>query len=165
MQPNSKLTSETASFLLSAASSLLLVLSVTTVLTPAYQTNDDFAMRTIASGMRTGQPSENLIYISILVGKVLKALYKAFPEIFWYDLMLYAFLALGGVTATYALARLPARGRWLAPSTLLLCLVLAALEPQFTIISGFCAGASVLLFISVWQHPLKRDRKSTRLNS
>jgi len=57
--------------------------------TPKYQTNDDNAMEAIASGLRTGQPSEYLIFINVLIGKLLVFLYSNYPALNWYPILFY----------------------------------------------------------------------------
>lgn len=56
---------------------------------PRFETNDDIGMMEIASGLRTGQPSEYLIYINVIVGKLLVLLYSSFPGVNWYPILLY----------------------------------------------------------------------------
>ena len=57
--------------------------------TPKFDTNDDIAMMDIASGLRTGEPSEYLVYINILIGKIFVALYSWSSVINWYPFLFY----------------------------------------------------------------------------
>jgi len=59
------------------------------LITPVFQTNDDIAMMEFASGRTTGQPSEYLIYINVIIGKLLSFLYLNFPKINWYPIFFY----------------------------------------------------------------------------
>jgi hypothetical protein len=56
---------------------------------PRFAINDDPAMMSIASGLSTGEPSEYLIFINIIIGHLLKNLYTAMPGLNWYVILLY----------------------------------------------------------------------------
>jgi hypothetical protein len=142
---------ELAAFGLGAAISAVLVLGVLIFLQPTYMRNDDFAMRTIASGIRTGEPSEYLIFISAIVGRVLKSLYMTWPSIHWYDLFLYTSLVVSGTCAFYAQLRQNTRGSWISSGLAGLLLISAAARPEFTIVSGLCAASGVILLLSIWK--------------
>ena len=58
--------------------------------TPGFDTNDDTAMMMITSGFVTGEPSEYLIHMSVLLGRLLKALYILAPAVNWYSVLLYS---------------------------------------------------------------------------
>lgn len=55
------------------------------ILTLSYETNDDVIMMFISSGTLTNNPSEYLVFINIIIGKLLKFLYNTFPTLNWYS--------------------------------------------------------------------------------
>ncbi len=62
-----------------------LQLFVLVLFRPSYETNDDVFMTMIASGQGfCPAPDEHLLFTNILVGQVLKRLYRAWPGIPWY---------------------------------------------------------------------------------
>jgi len=140
--------SETRLILLASSAMVALTLFVLLFLQPTYQTNDDAAMRMTASGLRTGAPSEYLIHINILVGRVLKFLYETSPAVHWYDVYLYGNIVTAMAAMTFSLLRLSAPRRWLSPVFPVVIYPFVAIQPQFTITSGLCAGAAALLVIS-----------------
>jgi len=76
-------------FILSLIINIILFALFFCFISPHFQTNDDNAMMDIASGVRTGQPSEYLIFINVIVGKLLVFLYSAFTNINWYPSLFY----------------------------------------------------------------------------
>ena len=70
-----------------------------TLVPTRWETNDDFEMLRMSSGMMTGEPSEYLVFSNILVGRVLKQLYRWRADVPWYGVHLYAahFLAMTGL--------------------------------------------------------------------
>ena len=123
---------------------------------PFYDTNDDAAMRAAADGTAAGDPSERLVFISILVGRVLKHLYETWPDFYWYDVYLYGCMVVAGATITYSLLRARTPDPWLPPLFFLGVFWLVPLRPQFTIVAGLCAAASVLLIGSSCFQPPER---------
>lgn len=69
-------------------------------LNPVSTSNDDFWLSVIA-GNGFGSYSEFLIYISTLLGYILKFFYHLIPTINWYALFLYGFLLVSVVTMEY----------------------------------------------------------------
>ena len=120
---------------------------------PTYETNDDVTMRAFADGTGSGEPSEYLIFISLLVGRVLKRLYEIWPDFYWYDAYLYGCMVVASTAITYALLRTGLRYPWLAPLFILGIFWLFLLRPQFTIIAGLCAAASPVLILSACLRP------------
>lgn len=57
-------------------------------LDPAYETNDDVAMQEVVQGSH-GTPLPHLIFSNVLIGLVLKSLYRAAGAFPWYGLYLY----------------------------------------------------------------------------
>jgi hypothetical protein len=79
---------------------LVLLATSVAVLRIAYETNDDVFMTMIVSGKGfCSQPDEHLIFSNILVGRLLKCLYLAWPQFPWYGsyLLLAHYLAQVGV--------------------------------------------------------------------
>lgn len=72
--------------------SLALAITVTAVLfglfftfgTSNYETNDDTVMQGIASGFYSGHPDEHLVFTNVIIGRVLRFLYEAWPVHNWY---------------------------------------------------------------------------------
>ena len=67
-----------------------------------YIINDDIAMLKIAESFKTNAHSEHLVFISVILGYVLKAFYSLLPNINWFILMYLAvinlaFIALNGI--------------------------------------------------------------------
>ncbi len=54
-----------------------------------FETNDDEIMNKIASGAMTGNPSEYLIFMNVVIGKMLKFLYTILPNVNWYTWFLF----------------------------------------------------------------------------
>lgn len=69
-------------------------------LNPVSSSNDDFWLSAIA-GNGFGSHSEFLIYVSTLLGYILKFFYHFIPSINWYALFLYVFLLISVVTIEY----------------------------------------------------------------
>lgn len=67
---------------------LFIFLFINIFLTPHYETNDDFGMMSIVSGLYTGDPSEYIIFQNILMGFLYKYLYLYIPNIHWYPLFM-----------------------------------------------------------------------------
>ncbi len=59
--------------------------------TPSFDTNDDFAMMSIANGFYYGKPLPDLIFTNVIIGLFLQFLYTAISNISWYPLYLYLF--------------------------------------------------------------------------
>ena len=111
---------------------------------PWYQSNDDVAMRLIAE---SGSPF--LLFINVLVGKLLAALYGLAPAVPWYDLLLGASL----VAATAALLFVWGRRELHWTIALAVFLLLPAfMRVQFTVVAMLCAAAGIALLLR--GHPL-----------
>lgn len=76
-------------FIISVSINVLLFTLFFCFISPRFQTNDDIAIMEFAAGMRTGQPSEYLIYINVIIGKLLSFLYLNFPFVNWYPIFFY----------------------------------------------------------------------------
>ena len=144
---------ESILFAQSLIATLAIVALVFLFFEPTYQPNDDVVMRGLASGAGTGRPSEYLIFISPLVGRLIKRFYEAWPDFYWYDAYLYGCMVLAGASMAFALLRV---GTWIAPFFVLAVFGVFPLRPQFTIVAGLCAAASVLLIVSACLRPPER---------
>src|ERR1700685_1393602 len=77
-------------FLTAVAANACLFAVALTCLAPGYETNDDVRMASIASGVSTGHPSQELVRSNVLIGGVLKRLYEWTDAVNWYTLYLLA---------------------------------------------------------------------------
>jgi hypothetical protein len=71
-----------------------------------FETHDEYWMNAIASGALSGEPSEYLVFMNILLGKLLAFGYKIIPQINWYTLLLLFSLFLGYFTIQFNFYRL-----------------------------------------------------------
>ncbi|MFA5014478.1 MAG: hypothetical protein WC549_02925, partial [Actinomycetota bacterium] len=76
-------------FIISVSINALLFTLFFCFVSPRFQTNDDIAIMEFAAGMRTGQPSEYLVFINVIIGKLFLLLYLNFPGINWYPIFFY----------------------------------------------------------------------------
>lgn len=118
-----------------------------------FQTNDDYRMRLISSGLYTGDPEYQLVFIKSFIGFVLQFLYginKTFP---WYDWMTILGMF---IPSTYILYQMVNKDDKLISFFNLLIYILFYLLiikkhlflPQFTITSAFFAmGAIASMFV------------------
>ncbi len=119
-------------------------------ITPRYQSNDDSTMEGIASGIRTGQPSEYLVFIDILIGKLLVFLYSNLININWYPVLFYL---LHFISMSIMCFCLLLRKKFL-PGLAFYLLIFAFFELflltniQFTTTSFVSAISGVILFLS-----------------
>jgi hypothetical protein len=79
---------------------------------PTFETNDDVGMMLTASGTRTGEPSEYLIYTNVIIGKILKVMYRQSPGFNWYSFYLYLAHFFAMVIGCYSVLRM--RWNWLS---------------------------------------------------
>jgi hypothetical protein len=81
-----------------------------------FDVGDDPAMEMLASGYVTGHPSEYLVFVNVLIGFVLKALYLGIPIVPWYPLLLLAtvIFCLAGITRLLLQEDIPDRFCWLS---------------------------------------------------
>ncbi|TVR37931.1 MAG: hypothetical protein EA392_11510 [Cryomorphaceae bacterium] len=124
---------------------LLIVLTVPLV----FETNDDVAMNAIASGARSGEPLEFLIFTHLVIGKLLRLLYEWQPQINWYTYYLIASLWTGYAALQYAVAslkstRIAAINRHLL---LFLLVVFTLFIPHFTRVAAVCLAGGLMLVL------------------
>lgn len=71
---------------------------VYSIFRPFYQTNDDVMMSLIVRGISVvTEPSEYILFMNVLIGKLLKALFSFYPSFDWYSAFMVACLFLGFV--------------------------------------------------------------------
>ncbi|MFH1329790.1 MAG: hypothetical protein ABIJ48_03935 [Actinomycetota bacterium] len=58
-------------------------------LTPLYETNDDVAMQAVVDGTLTGEPLPHVILSNVILGLILRSLYRALGWFPWYGAYLY----------------------------------------------------------------------------
>jgi hypothetical protein len=121
--------------------------------TPSLRTSDDAEMMAAVSGYDGGARRPELLFTSVLIGRVLVALYDLQPSAPWYGLYLHALQVVALVTLVVSLAVL-LRG---APRSVVIAvagaLVLTAanamLAVQFTIVGILLALAGGVAFLSL----------------
>ena len=111
------------------------------LVTLTYETNDDVVMMMYASGLLGGQPSEYLVFINILIGKLLALLYWHAPGVNWYTVFFLASHFTAMVALAYAFL---SRGRRLV-SLLFFILLFAFFEVRLLARLQFTTTACVLL--------------------
>lgn len=72
---------------------------------PRFETNDDPGMMQIAMGSDFFPPAEQLVYINVVLGLVLKTLYSWTRSVNWYTLALYLVHGISMVALLYVLVR------------------------------------------------------------
>ncbi len=128
----------------------LLFAFLLTWVTPGFESGDDPAMMRIASGEMTGEPSDRLIFSSVLIGRVLQRLYLLAPAINWYANYLLATHYLATTALLWTLARLAGLRDSMCAYLLLLITfeVRLLVELQFTSTALLAGFAGALLVFS-----------------
>jgi hypothetical protein len=120
---------------------------------PAFETGDDVGMMFTASGIRTGEPSEYLIYTNILIGKILKFMYMYVSSINWYSVYLYLTHFLAMLVICYSILRL--NFRWMSILQYLFLFIFfeytLLMNLQFTTTASLVALSGVCLLITSLQ--------------
>lgn len=117
-----------------------------------YLTNDDFFLKTLASGEVTGSPDPRLWYIGYPAGLLISSLYRLFPSAPWYGLFLCLSFGITIFAVLYHMLRLektlPARLLTLLFFFLLAkgFLLLHIAEIQFTTVTGMTGAGALFLF-------------------
>ncbi len=132
---------------------LCFCLSVIFMYHPFYMILDDaYLMRTAAAGTLNPDfgPSEYLLYMSTVYGKILKFLYLSLPGFYWYDILFYLFMSVSVYAISYCLSY-DIRNKSVFYKLLVWCVfsplvMLPFLAPQFTIVSGLLAVSSMAMF-------------------
>lgn len=66
-----------------------------------FYNNDDLYMKQIVSGELTGTPEAHLLHIGYLTGLFLSTLYKLFPPVPWYGILLFSYGYLSIILSIY----------------------------------------------------------------
>lgn len=129
---------------------VLIVLS--TLLLPFYfETNDDTAMLSIASGSPfDGVPDAHLIFINYLYGLILTALYTLLPTIEWYTILFILIHIIANSIISWKIVnhRTPLIRRIIYLLLFYIFEVRNLLNFQFTTTAAICALGGILLLIS-----------------
>jgi hypothetical protein len=121
---------------------------------PNFNTSDDRAMMLLSAGKLIAlEPTEYLIFTNILLGHLLKALYTAFPAVYWYPLYLISGLFLGYTAILYSILKRRPSALSLMVYTLAFAILggYMLLALQFTMVAtivGF-GGMALLLIPSI----------------
>jgi len=119
------------------------------IFTPRFETNDDVVMMLYSSGAFTGEPSEYLIHINVVLSLFLKQLYLLANSINWYPLFIYTiqFLACTSILHIFLSSQ---RNRFTVLVFMVLFYLLIIpllLNPQFTSTAFLIGIAGILNFI------------------
>lgn len=127
------------------------------VLPLGFEENDDVAMAMIANGSYSGAPDGHLVFINILYGWVIAALYSWTTAIEWYTLAFAVLQILSMSVLAYCILTMPNRSRWERVLWMILLYVLWArmiVALQFTTTAGVVCLAGCMLLL--------RERKRAR---
>ncbi len=128
---------------------ILIFTALSFILPICFEENDDVVMAMIANGGYSGTPDCHLVYINVLYGAVLAALYSWTKAVEWYTLSFAVLHILSMSVLVYCVLTMPNRAKWERILWLLIlyCLwamIIAAL--QFTTTAGLtCLAGCVLL--------------------
>lgn len=149
-----------ATKLLLASTTVLGAFALAQAIGTQYKSNDDVDLRMIAEAqVGDGTQTEFLLYQSILIGKVLRALYRLQSSIPWYDLELAACALLGALLGLVGVLRICKSRANVAFVLITAVLIFTPIYRafQFTASAIVLSGGAVLMFLSVWQaRPAKR---------
>ncbi len=120
-----------------------------------FEENDDVMMAMIANGTYSGSPDYHLVYINVIYGAVLAALYSLTTAIEWYTLC-FAILHICSMSViSYCILTTPNRARWERILWLIVLYVLwtrVIVALQFTTTAGLvCMAGCMLLLRGSWQ--------------
>ncbi len=120
-----------------------------------FEENDDVMMAMIANGTYSGSPDYHLVYINVIYGAVLAALYSLTTAIEWYTLC-FAILHICSMSViSYCILTTPNRARWERILWLIVLYVLwtrVIVALQFTTTAGLvCLAGCMLLLRGSWQ--------------
>ncbi|MBO4370483.1 MAG: hypothetical protein J5808_03870 [Paludibacteraceae bacterium] len=128
----------------------LFVVFVTVFCSSHFETNDDVVMAWIASGQYSGTPDAHLVFINILYGYVVAALYRLMPGFEWYTCM-FAIAHIVSLTIIGGQILDSKLHRYSRMAAMLLCYVIevwALLLLQFTTTAALLATASLSLVMT-----------------
>ncbi len=123
---------------------------------PIWATNDDVGMSWRAEGLTyASEPSEDLLFIHYLYGRLLRTLYLWNADLPWYALAFLLIIGLSTATLNYALLRINSSRLFYG---LALCASIGTVFPalwhlQFTFVAGLAALAGGVLLLSFLLRP------------
>ena len=120
------------------------------VLPMGFEENDDIIMAMIANGTYSGTPDGHLVYINVLYGWLLAALYSLTGAIEWYTLAFAVLHVVSMSALAYCIWTTPNRARWERVLWLLVLYVLWAriiVALQFTTTAGLVCLAGCMLLL------------------
>lgn len=120
------------------------------VLPLGFEENDDVAMAMIANGSYAGVPDGHLVFINILYGWVIAALYSWTTAIEWYTLAFVVLQILSMSVLAYCILTMPNRSKWERALWLTVLYVLWArmiVALQFTTTAGVVCLAGCMLLL------------------
>ena len=126
-------------FHFSLSVNLLFLLFFATVFYCQFETNDDYAMKMIASGA-FGSPDSHLIYINSFIGYILKTFYTLTPHIPWYEVFQFLLILISLSAVMYVLINRESNNLYLI---LLLMTVFLSAHSLYTTLQ-FTRTASIL---------------------
>ena len=140
-------------FIIAAAVNAALLFLCIVVCNPGFESNDDLAMAQIASGARYA-PDAHLVFINIIIGKVLAALYVLVPGVSWYVWSQWFLIFLSLTAVTYVLIRKSENKvlLFLVASTLLGIGYECYIALQFTKTAAVVAAAGAILVFYGIEH-------------
>ena len=128
---------------------ILIFTALSFILPICYEGNDDVVMAMIANGGYSGTPDGHLVFINVLYGAVLAALYSWTKAVEWYTLSFALLHILSMSVLVYSILTIPNRAIWQRVLWLLVLYTLWAMiiaSFQFTTTAGLtCLAGCVLL--------------------
>lgn len=124
------------------------------LLRPVYLINDDWSMYSIMSGAYSGTPEAHIMYMPYPLSWLMTELYRAFPGVQWYGVILYGsqlvcLLLILQRVLRYCTSRAgKALGCVTAGCLFVLIDLWSMSVVQFTLISAGCAGTAIFLFLT-----------------
>ena len=139
-----------------AAAEAVFMLLLVFLFHPRFETNDDFGMLCIVSGLH-GKCDPHMIYSNILMGKLLCALYAAASDINWYVLFHFLVIYISGVLVTRVLCAKDDPVYLILPVVFnIFFLADAVINLQFTKTAGIAAvGGLLLIYHSVSEKKIR----------
>lgn len=137
---------------------ILEVLLVILFVPLSFQTNDDVAMNSIASGAISGKPSEFLVFTNVLIGYILKFLYQIIPSVNWYTYYLILAFTGGYYALQLAFQKTCKNCKYLSITVhiaILAILIPSLVNIQFTKIAAIALAGGFSLLLSVNNYDYK----------
>lgn len=129
---------------------LMVMLAMTCVMRPSFETNDDIVFAEFGSGLR-GVKTPRLVFQNYILGLVYRFLYQVTGRLPWYTIVQYAVLVAAFSAVTYVFMN-RMKGYWGLYLSLILLWVFgyeSYIHIQFTKTAGIAAAAAVLLLFHV----------------